>query len=109
MRLISREELKEKLDRGDDFYLLMTLGDFAFQAAHIPGSMNISRLEDALARVPKDGEVVVYCSNPMCPASPAAYRMLEQAGYTDIRRYAGGVNYWQDAGYELVSGDETPA
>lgn len=32
MNLISREELKEKLDRGDDFKLVMVLGDFHFRA-----------------------------------------------------------------------------
>ncbi|HSF86157.1 MAG TPA: hypothetical protein VLG28_10970 [Acidimicrobiia bacterium] len=29
---IGRDELKEKLDRGDDFKLVMTLHEFAFRA-----------------------------------------------------------------------------
>ena len=43
---ISRDELKAKLDRGDDFKLVFTLGDWAFQAKHIPGSLNISNPDD---------------------------------------------------------------
>ena len=47
MNLISREELKEKLDRGDKFKLVNALGEWAFNAKHIPGSLNISRIENA--------------------------------------------------------------
>jgi hypothetical protein len=47
MKLISREELKEKLDRGDKFKLVNALGEWAFNAKHIPGSINISKIEDA--------------------------------------------------------------
>ena len=47
MNLISREELKEKLDRGDKFKLVNALGEWAFNAKHIPASINISKIEDA--------------------------------------------------------------
>lgn len=47
MNLISREELKQKLDRGDKFKLINALGELAFNAKHIPGSINISKIEDA--------------------------------------------------------------
>ncbi len=42
MNLISREELKAKLDRGDDFKLLMVMGEWQFRAMHIPGSLMFS-------------------------------------------------------------------
>lgn len=41
MESTSGKELKEKLDRGDDFKLVMVLGDWGFRAKHIPGSLNI--------------------------------------------------------------------
>jgi hypothetical protein len=34
MELISRDELKEKLDRGDDFKLVMVLEEWAYRAKH---------------------------------------------------------------------------
>ena len=36
MNEISADELKAKIDRGDDFRLVMTLGVLAFQGKHIP-------------------------------------------------------------------------
>ena len=47
MNLISREELKEKLDRKDKFKLVNALGKWAFGAKRIPGSINISNMRDA--------------------------------------------------------------
>ncbi len=101
MRTISREELKEKLDRGDDFKLVMTLGEFAFHMAHIPGSLNITSMEQTQGLLSQEDEIVVYCSNVDCIASQAAYRNLVNSGYQDVRRYAGGVSDWQEAGYPL--------
>ena len=101
MRTIDREELKAKIDRGDDFKLLMTMNKWAFQAIHIPSSLNIYDPEDAFKILSPDDEIVVYCTNPSCIASIHAYHALESAGFKNIRRYPGGVEDWRDAGYPL--------
>lgn len=103
MRVISAEDLKAKLDRGDDFKLVMTMGDFAYQQAHIPGSLSINRLDEAEEMLDKDEEIIVYCSNVTCPASIAAYHYLVKAGFKDVTRFSGGLDGWQAAGYTLES------
>ncbi len=74
---IDREELKAKLDRGDDFRLVMTLHDWAFRATHIPGSTHFHTVEDAYQGLSPDEEIVVYCSDEACVASQLAYRGLK--------------------------------
>jgi rhodanese-related sulfurtransferase len=101
VRLISREELKAKLDGGEDFKLVMTLHEFAFNALHIPGSLHFPSVEEAYAGLDPKDEIVVYCSDEACVASKFAYEALERAGYEDISRYAGGLSDWADAGYPL--------
>lgn len=102
MEFISREELKARLDRGDDFKLVMVMAEWAFEAQHIPGSINISRLHDAES-LDKDEEIVVYCSGETCPASRTAYHYLvDKKGFTNVRRYAGGLEDWAEAGYPLA-------
>ncbi len=101
MQLISRDELKEKLERKDQFQLVMALGDWQYRAKHIPGSLHFPTLEDALASLAKDDEIVVYCSNSACPASVFAYEYLVRHGYQHVRRYAGGILDWEEAGYPL--------
>ena len=99
MKTISREELKDKLDRGDDFKLVMTLNEWAFNARHIPGSINISNYHDAEKQLAKDDEIVVYCSDAACIASQATYQYLVKRGFTSVRRYSGGLADWDAAGY----------
>lgn len=90
MNLISREELKQKLDRGDKFKLINALGEWAFNAKHISGSINISKIEDAKKILNPSDEIIIYCSNPSCIAN-----------YKNVRRYAGGIENWEEAGYPL--------
>ncbi len=101
MKLISREELKEKLDRGDDFKLVMVLGDWQYRAKHIPGSLNIHLDEECLSKLSPDDEIVVYCTHERCSASPYAWHFLTNNGYKHVRRYAGGMFDWVAAGYPL--------
>jgi rhodanese-related sulfurtransferase len=104
VRTITREELRQKLDRGDRFSLIMALNRWAFEAKHIPGSLHFDTPEDLFAAVHPDDEVVVYCSNVDCLSSVALYRDLVRRGYGNVRRYAGGLLDWEDAGL-AVEGD----
>jgi hydroxyacylglutathione hydrolase len=101
MNLIAREELKKKLDRRDNFKLVNALGEWAFDAKHIPGSINISKIEDARKILDPDDEIVIYCSNPSCIASIIGYQLLTKMGYSKVKRYAGGIVDWEQAGYPL--------
>jgi rhodanese-related sulfurtransferase len=101
IRTIGRAELRAKLERGDDFRLIMALNRWAFDAKHIPGSLHFDTPEELYASIAPDDEVVVYCSNVDCLASVALYRDLVRRGYRDVRRYAGGLLEWEDAGFPL--------
>ena len=65
---ISRDELKAKIDRGDDFRLVETLPPHAHAHAHLPGAINLP--PDRLAELApellpdKDADIVVYCASP---------------------------------------------
>lgn len=101
MELITRDELKAKLDRGDDFHLIMVLGEPAYRAMHIPGSEHFPNPMEVVEKVDPEEEVVVYCSGESCMASATAYWFLESKGYKNLRRYAGGLEDWHAAGYPM--------
>jgi len=98
---IERDELRAKLDRGDELHLVMALNDWAFRAKHIPGSEHFDSLETALASLKPDEEIVVYCTSPECHSSVALYMALREAGYQNVRRYSGGLSDWDAAGLPL--------
>ena len=101
IRTISRDDLKRELDRGDDLKLIMALNRWAYEAKHIPGSLHFDTPDELYAAVKPDDEVVVYCSNVDCLSSVALYRDLVRRGYGNVRRYAGGLLDWEDAGLPL--------
>ena len=101
MDLIYREELKEKLDLEDDFKLVMVLGEWEYRAKHIPGSLRISTVKEALETLDYEDEIVLYDSSPHCPASRMACRILKAHGYERVRRYAGGLEEWESVCYPL--------
>ena len=101
MNSITPKEVKEKLDRGDEFKLVMALGGWYFRAVRIPGSISVSNLEEAEELLDLDDEIVVYCTDEACPASRLLYVTLRRAGYRNVRRCPGGIYGWQQAGYPV--------
>lgn len=99
MNLITRDELRAKLDRGDEFKLVMTLSEFAYRAKHIPTSLHFETAKEMLGALNPEEEIVVYCADVHCSASIYTYYSLERAGYGRVRRYAGGIADWEAASY----------
>ena len=69
----------------------------------IPGAQRVSP-EDVLARpniIPKDQDVVVYCT---CPSEKASRRVLRHAlalGFSRVRFLRGGIAAWKDMGFPV--------
>jgi rhodanese-related sulfurtransferase len=101
IKTIARDELKAKLDRGESLKLVMALNRWAFDAKRIPGSVHFDTPAELYAAVGPEDEVVVYCSHVDCLSSVALYRDLVRRGYRNVRRYAGGLLDWEDAGLPL--------
>ena len=106
MVTITRDELKAKLDRGDDFALFEVLPLMYFRKHHLPTAKNLpptAVAEVASEMVPdKNTEIVLYCWDDDCPTSGWAATELEAMGYTNIREYVGGKKDWIDAGLPMV-------
>jgi rhodanese-related sulfurtransferase len=65
LKTITKEELKAKMDGGDDFVLLEVLGESSYQRAHLPGAIRLQDSSLAPDLFPdKSTFVVAYCSSP---------------------------------------------
>jgi len=101
MNTIGREELKTKLESGDNFKLVMTLDDKAYDLMHIPGSLHFGNMFEAMKQLSADDEIVLYSSNKWCHFSFISYLVLRNYGFKKLRRYTGGLMDWLDASYPL--------
>ena len=67
-KTISRDELKAKIDRHDNFLLVETLPAMSYHHSHLPGAINLppeSVTSLASQVLPdKNAEIVVYCASP---------------------------------------------
>lgn len=99
---ISRDELKSKMDRHENFLLVETLDESDFARTHLPGAINLppNHVRDmAMRRLPgKNAEIVVYCAKSASNASEVAASELEAQGYKHVRRYIEGKQDWVEAG-----------
>jgi rhodanese-related sulfurtransferase len=95
---IGREELLERLRSGDVVLVDVRPGE-EYAAGHIEGarSVPLDELQDRLAELPADREVVAYCRGPFCAYAHEAVRQLQAAGRS-ARRLEEGWPEWRLAG-----------
>lgn len=104
LKIITKQELKEKFEQNEDFVLIEVLEEQEYKRMHIKGSINIPLkhiAHEAEKRFNKDEELIVYCSNYDCGASPAAAKKLEAVGFKNIKDFEGGKKEWKEAGFPM--------
>src|ERR1700694_1069039 len=92
---IGRDELVARLGRGD-VVLVDVRPEEGVAAGHIEGARSIplDELEQRLAELPADREVVAYCRGPFCAYAHEAVRRLHAAGRS-ARRLEEGWPEWR--------------
>lgn len=68
MPTITREALKEKIERREPFVIVETLSTVSFAKGHLPGAVNLppDRIAELAPSVLPDkaADIVVYCASP---------------------------------------------
>ena len=68
VQTISRDELKQKINRKDEFLLIETLAKTAYEHAHLPHAINLppDQLKELAPTLfpDKNADIVVYCASP---------------------------------------------
>jgi rhodanese-related sulfurtransferase len=94
MNEITVKELKEKLDRGEDFQLVDVREDFEYQTSNLGGQhIPLAGVLIESDKISKDKPVVVMCRSGK--RSAAAIMQLESQGFTNLYNLKGGILAWQ--------------
>jgi phage shock protein E len=97
---ISVADLAQRVEAGDAPVVLDVRTPAEFDQGHVPGAINIpyDQLASRLDELPAGSgdEVVVHCERGGRAAK--AERVLNDAGYTDVRDLEGHFQAWQAAG-----------
>lgn len=81
-----------------------------YEAGHIPGALSVplGELETALARLPRDQEIVAYCRGPYCVLAVEVVGILRARGFRAVRLEE-GVPDWRAMGFPVAVGPEETA
>src|SRR5271157_2620810 len=89
------EELKKRLDRGDDLFVLDVREPHEFQICNIGGYLiPLNDLPKRVSELDSSREIVVHCK--MGGRSAKAADFLRQSGFTKVHNLAGGINAWAE-------------
>jgi rhodanese-related sulfurtransferase len=75
-----------------------------YEVSHLQGARHIGYGEldeDVIAALPKDAELVVYCS--VGKRSEDVTNLLKERGFADVVNLWGGIFDWTNRGYEVVN------
>ncbi len=95
MKEISVQELKEKMDAGEDFQLIDVREDFEYEMSNLGGELiPLSGVLIESGKIDKTKPVIVQCRSGK--RSAAAIMQLEQQGFTNLYNLKGGMLAWAE-------------
>jgi rhodanese-related sulfurtransferase len=88
-------ELKQRLDAGDDLFILDVREPFEYQIANLGGRLiPLNEIPRRMAEIDRNREIVVHCK--LGGRSQMAAEFLAQSGYANVKNLAGGIIAWAD-------------
>ena len=97
---------KQRLDRGERFFLVDTREESEWANGHLPGAIHLGKgviERDVERAIPdKAAPIVLYCGGVF--RSALAADNLQKMGYSNVLSMDGGWRAWVAAGYPTARG-----
>ncbi|MGA2245028.1 MAG: DedA family protein/thiosulfate sulfurtransferase GlpE [Verrucomicrobiota bacterium] len=110
---ITVAELLQKVEAGENPVILdlRSSAELSLSPSLIRGAIHVDA--DEIARrsheIPRDRDIVVYCSCPNEVTSARVARLLQRQGFTRIRPLLGGIEAWRKSDYPMEAWSSTVA
>ena len=90
------QELKKKLDKKEEFFLLDVREPHEYEICKLPGSklIPLGQLPQRVSELDSADEIVVHCK--MGGRSARAVQFLLQSGFKKVKNLAGGIDAWAE-------------
>jgi rhodanese-related sulfurtransferase len=103
VREINVDEVKRRLDAGENFRFIDVREDHEWEQGRATGAEHLGRgvIERDIEKTApdKDAEIVLYCGGGF--RSALAADNLQKMGYTNVLSMAGGIKAWREARYPM--------
>ena len=92
---IQVEELKQRLDAGENLFLLDVREEDEFEISNIGGHLiPLAELPARVQELDASREIIALCK--MGTRSAKAVQLLSKAGFANVRSLTGGIHAWSD-------------
>ncbi|TDF96559.1 rhodanese-like domain-containing protein [Paenibacillus piri] len=95
MTTITPEQLKARLNSGEQLHIIDVREPDEIAQGMIPGAISIPLMQipDRMREIPQDKETVLVCRSGN--RSGKAYEYLTAQGYTNLKNMSGGMLEWE--------------
>lgn len=103
LEAVGKDELIQRL--SDDCVIVVDVRpEVEYRQGHIAGARSapLNQLEQMLAELPRDCDIVAYCRGPYCVLADEAVNLLRRHGFR-VRRLTEGFPEWRAAGYPVAA------
>ncbi len=92
---IQVEELKRRLDAGENLFLLDVREEYEYDISNIGGHLiPLPELSERVRELDAGKEIIAFCK--MGTRSAKAVQLLNKAGFPNVRSLTGGIHAWSD-------------
>ena len=96
MKEITVQELKEKIDQGEDFQLIDVREDFEYEMSNLGGTLiPLGGILIEAEQIARDKPVIVQCRSGKRSAA-AIMQLEQQLGLTNLYNLKGGILAWAE-------------
>jgi rhodanese-related sulfurtransferase len=95
MKEVTVRELKDMMDKKEDFQLIDVREEVEFEVCNLGGELiPMGEVMGNLDKISKDKKVVIHCKAG--GRSGTIVQMLDAQGYTNLYNLKGGILAWSD-------------
>jgi rhodanese-related sulfurtransferase len=103
VREVTVDDVKSRLDRGEEFLLVDVREESEYAKDHLPGAIHLGKgiiERDIEERVPQlNAPLILYCGGGY--RSALAADNLQKMGYTNVLSMDGGIRGWREKQYPV--------
>jgi membrane protein DedA with SNARE-associated domain/rhodanese-related sulfurtransferase len=103
MARITVDELHQKQEAGENLMILdlRSRGEVELNPQVIRGAlhMTLDEVQQRQQEIPRDREIILYCSCPNEVSSARAALLLQRRGISRVRPLLGGIDAWRERNY----------
>jgi membrane protein DedA with SNARE-associated domain/rhodanese-related sulfurtransferase len=107
MARITVAELRRRQDAGEEVVILdlRSSAELEHDPSLIRGALHLpmDEIENRHHEIPRDRDVIVYCSCPNEVSSARVALALQRKGFTRVRPLLGGIDAWREQNYPTES------